>query len=271
MKLIKSEEEIYQNISTVKRNTVQYTTNFYLSGLKLKELIDNKKLFIINNSSNIFILRENDEFYNLYFCSSNNDTLSNSLESEDLEGINLPVVADLVGEEKPLQILKDIFIKNNFHHYSTFIRFSTKMNKYNNILYSTDDILFAEPIDSLKIYSILINNFDKYVHHLPTIGEIEDFIKQKSILIKKENGDIVGLLIFHRIGLSSTASYVYVDKNHRGKKISAKLHKRYDEECHNIKRFLLWVEESNLPVINMQLNWGYNYDNLIDYIMIKRS
>lgn len=268
MEVVQDERDIYQNISAVKQGATQFLTNFYLTGFKLKELIDDKKLFMINKTNNVFFLRENDGFYNLYFCSGNKDYLDESL-TKYLNNITLPIVSDLIGAEKSIKDVKDIFVKNNFNHHTTFFRFY-RTNNDNDILYPTDDILFAKQEDAQGVYSIISSNFDKYIHHLPAFQEIEDLIKLNYVLIKKEGNKIVGLYIFDKTGLSSTSRYIYVDKNYRGQKIAAKLKKKYFMECEEIKRFILWVEESNIPVINMEeKHWGYNLDKLIDFIMIK--
>ena len=267
MDFVKSEEEVYFNISVVKRNADQYITNFYFTGFKLKELIDKHKLYMIDNVNHIFFLRKNDGFYNLYFCSSNNSFLRESL-AEDLKKFKLPIVIDLIGEEKTIKKLKDIFMENDFHYYTTFIRLS-KMNSNINILYTADDILFAKQEDASEIYNMISGNFNKYYHHLPSLEEIRDNISKNNILIKKEKNKIIALSIFDKIGFSSTRRYGFVDKNFRGQKLYAKLSKKYFDECKEIKRFMCWVETSNSRIINIQKKYGYSYDNLTDLIMIK--
>jgi len=267
MKFVKNEKEVYYNISVIKRNADQYITNFYFTGFKLKELIDNHKLYMIDNVNHIFFLRKNDGFYNLYFCSSNNSFLRESL-AEDLKKFKLPIVIDLIGEEKTIKEIKDIFIKNDFNYYTTFNRMS-KMNSNINILYTTDDILYARQEDASEVYNMISGNFNKYIHHLPSLEEIKDAINKYNIIIKKEKKKIIALSIFDKIGFSSTHRYSYVDKNFRGQKLYAKLSKKYFDECKEIKRFMCWVETSNSKIITIQKNYGYNYDNLIDFIMIK--
>jgi len=267
MNLVKSEEEVYHNISMVKRNADQYITNFYFAGFKLKELIDNHKLYMIDNVNHIFFLRENDGFYNLYFCSSNKNFLEKSL-SEDLENIQLPIVVDLIGERKAIKELAYIFIKKDFKHYTTFIRMS-KMNSNNNILYFANDILFAEPEDALEVYNIISSNFNKYCHHLPSLEEIKDKINEHNVLVKKEDNKIVALRIFDKTGISSLSRYVFTDKNFRGQKLHSKISKKYFEGCKNVKKFMVWVETSNSRIVNIEKKLGYSYDNLTDVVMIK--
>lgn len=267
MKFVKSEKEVYYNISVIKREADQYITNFYFTGSKIKDLIYNHKLYIIDNINNIFFLRKNDGFYNLYFCSSNKSFLKKSL-AEGLKNIKFPIVIDLIGKEKIIKELKEIFIKNNFDYYTTFIRMS-KINDNNNILRTTNNILFAKLEDSSEIYNIISSNFNKYSEHLPSQEEIKNAINKYSILIIKEENKIVALLFFDKIGYSSTLRYWYVDKNFLGLKLGAKLIKTYFYECKKIKRLMLWVEISNIKAINIYKYYGYNYDNLTDLIMIK--
>lgn len=267
MKFVQSEEELYHNISVVKKNAVQYITNFYFTGFKLKELIDNHKLYMINKENHISFLRENDGFYDLYFCSSNEGFLEKSL-AEDLNNLTLPIVVDLIGEEKTIKKLEEIFIKHDFNYYTTFIRLS-KMNNNTNILYTTDDILFAKQEDASEIYNMISVNFDKYCHHLPSLEEIKEAINKDNILIKKEKNRIIAFSIFGKIGFSSTRRYGFVDENFRGQKLYAKLSKKYFDECKNVKRFMVWVETSNSRIISIQKKYGYSYDNLTDLIMIK--
>jgi hypothetical protein len=129
--------------------------------------------------------------------------------------------------------------------------------------------LFAKPEDASEVYNMISGNFNKYIHHLPSLDEIKDAINNHNIIIKKEKKKIIALSIFDKIGFSSTHRYSYVDKNFRGQKLYAKLSKKYFEECKEIKRFMCWVETSNSKIINIQKNYGYNFDNLIDFIMIK--
>ena len=267
MKFVQSEEELYHNISVVKKNAVQYITNFYFTGFKLKELIDNHKLYMINKENHISFLRENDGFYDLYFCSSNEGFLEKSL-AEDLNNLTLPIVVDLIGEEKTIKKLEEIFIKHDFNYYTTFIRLS-KMNNNTNIMYTTDDILFAEPEDALEVYNIILSNFNKYCHHLPSLEGIKEKINKHNVLIKKEENKIVALRIFDKTGISSLSRYVFTVKNFRGKKLHSKISKKYFEECKNVKKFMVWVETSNSRIVNIEKKLGYSYDNLTDVVMIK--
>lgn len=267
MKLLKNDKEVYHNISVVKRKADEYITNFYFTGSKLKDLIYNNELYVIDNTNNIFFLRKNDGFFNLYFCSSNKSFLEKSL-AEDLTNIKLPIVTDLVGEEKTIKELKDIFIKNDFCYYTTFIRLS-RINDNNDSLYMANDFMYAKPEDSSEIYNIISNNFNKYSEHIPPLEEIKDAINKYTILIKKEKDKIVALSFHDKIGFSSIHRYLFVDKNFRGQKLGTKILKKYFDECKTIKKFMLWVELSNNKAINIYEDLGYKYDNLIDIIMIK--
>jgi len=267
MELVKNEEEIFRNISIVKKKPDQYITNFYFMDYKLKDLISKQKLYKINRVNNIFFLIINDGFYNLHFCSRNKSFLRKSL-AEDLKNIKSPLVIDLIGKEKMIKELKEIFIENNFDYYTTFIRMS-KINNNNAILRADNDILFAKPEDTFEIYNIISTNFNKYSEHLPSQEEINNVINKYNILIKKEKNKIVALLFFDKIGYSSTLRYWYVDKKFRGLKLGAELIKRYFYECRSIKRLILWVELANIKVIKIYKYYGYKYDDLTDYIMIK--
>ncbi len=267
MKIVQNEKEVYHSITLVKRDTDQYLTNFYFAGFKLNELIDSCQLFMIYSDKNIFFIRINDGFYNLYFCSRNKNFLGKSLE-EDLLNIKSPIVTDLVGEEKKIEELKDIFIKKGFNHYTTFIRMS-KMGSNIDIKHNIADIFFAIPEDVIEVYNIISRNFNKYSEHLPSQEEIVDATSKHNILIKKEKSKIIALLFFDKVGYSSTLRYWYVDKYFRGKKLGAALIERYFDECKEIKKFILWVEKLNDKAISIYKYYGYNYDNKTDLIMIK--
>ena len=268
MNYVKTEEEVYHNISVVKRNADQYLTNFYFTGSKLKDLIYNNNLYMVDNINNIFFLRKNDGFFNLHFCSSNKNFLDKSLAKE-LTNIKLPIVTDLVGEEKTLIKLKDVFIKNNFRYYTTFIRMSRINDRKDDTLHMThmtNDFIFAKLEDSSEIYNIITSNFNKYSEHLTSLEEIKEAINKYTILIKKR--DKIAALSFHdKIGISSIHRYLFVDQNFRGQKLGMKILKKYFDECKTIKRFILWVESSNIKAINIYKDLGYDYDNLIYIIM----
>lgn len=257
----------YQNIletnSSIKSSGNHFYTNFYLSKAGVEELILDGRIYYLSNSNTILFFIDEGSFFRLYY-STNTSNFLDSFDAE-LQEVSKPIVIDILTKKENEDL--ENFIKNKFILHKVFRRMAS------NKLLKKDEFgqtKIASLDDKDEIEKALTGEFDIFAEHLPKKEELEIAVRQGSVVIDKENDEIAALLMFEKIGVTSTLRYWYVNANYRGCGHGSKVFQSYVAICDNVKRFLLWVDENNTNVIEKYNHFGYSFDGLIDYILVRK-
>ncbi len=113
--------------------------------------------------------------------------------------------------------------------------------------------------------------FDKFVERIPTIEEIEGFIKNKNAYYFSDNNEIQGFIVFEYHGITSHLRYWFVHPNYRDKKIGSKLIQLFFNIGENVKRELFWVIESNENAIKRYKHFGFVEEDMHNLILINKD
>lgn len=272
MTSISSLNTVLNIITQVKNLKKGYLTNFFLDTNKIELWIKLNIVFYKVIGDTAFLFRKNQEFYNLFYISTDTDAL-------DADSIilceNFPneiFVIDIVGRAYENEIIKNIFQKNGFYQYTSLVRMSTISKNILPLDPNMRSILYADPTKVQSIYDMLQNYFDPYAEQLPLIDEIITWTENKRILIYCDNNHTIhAFLIFDLVGQTSYLRYWFVHPDYREKKIgSTLLHKFFDEGKETTRR-LFWVIVSNDNAIKRYEHYGFKKEELFDIVMINKN
>ena len=243
--------------------------NFYVNKDVLGRWIASGDLFHEKIGDTAFFFRRDDDFFHLFYVSPTHDELGRGLMS--LSGRPEILVPDVVTKtEEEVSVLR-LFRSNGFHHYSTLVRMCVAGNLGGGANGVSDDVAFGSVGDVDRIRDVLTANFDCYAERIPSTAEIAADVADKKFLLIEKHGQIVGLVHYELIGLTSHLRRWFVDPGFRGLNIGSKLLHRYFSLSGKAARFILWVLRPNMNAIERYRHYGYREDGLVDTIFVNRE
>jgi GNAT superfamily N-acetyltransferase len=132
-------------------------------------------------------------------------------------------------------------------------------------------ILPATDKDLFVISDLLNAYFDKYSEQLPSYQELQGWVKDGSMFLYKDKEQIGGFIIFDNLGVSSTLRYWFVHPNYRNQHVGSKLYQAMMWACRSSKRQMHWVVTDNENAIVRYKHYGYQFDYLIDAVLVSKQ
>lgn len=243
-------------------------TNFFISENQFNELQSENKIKAFKAEKACFLIIEDDDFSRLYFIISDIAALKTVLEyiSNTFDG---EISAETAGNSKYLEEIKQTFLENGFHEYSSMVRMNKMRSETKDSNQENIHLLTADKKEEIqKIYN---EYFDKFVERIPTGNEIDQFIKSESAYYFSDNDEIQGFIIFESHGITSHLRYWFVHPNYREKKIGSKLIQLFFNMGENVKRELFWVIESNENAIKRYKYFGFVEEDMHNLILINKD
>jgi GNAT superfamily N-acetyltransferase len=271
MILVRTIGEVFEAIQRVKTHASSFCTNFFPAQQKLKEWVDQGKLFGEFSDEIACFFRRDRGFWHLYFCAANVVTLQqeiatlSSLKTERL-------VVDLVGKAPVLDDLLGVLASVGFQHYVQLQRMACVSQSSLPVPAIGDSqVAWADTVDSQAILDLLHFSFDQYADQLPEFLEIEAAVKRRQILKIERDGVLAALLFFETQGFTSTIRYWAVTKSFRSCGFGSALMRHYFATQSGIRRFTLWVATHNENAVRKYEHYGYRPDGLIDHVLTNKG
>jgi ribosomal protein S18 acetylase RimI-like enzyme len=265
-------ETILSIVKQVKDHKRGYLTNFFMDVARMERWIKLDLVVYEELGETAFICRKNQDFYNLFFITTDIPVLSRDIDLFFNKYSNELFVIDIIGKARDVLNIKTILVRNGFFQYTSLVRMS-KVNQENypeeaNFKY----LSYADKPKGLEVHWLLQKYFDPYAEQLPLIEEIYIWTSKNGIIIySDDNQTIQGFLIFELIGQTSYLRYWFVHPDHRGKKIGSTLLHSFFADGRDAKRQLFWVIESNDNAIKRYEHFGFKKEELFDYILINKN
>lgn len=269
MDKIFSFQEMQEHIKWVKDFKKGFITNFFPDPFKISLWIHHNLLFQLKIGETIFFLRKNDGFISLFYVTTTLTALDESLilllKKEDKEVF----VLDLVGNES-ISTIKNLFFAKGFKQQTSLIRMSRLNSSNDCVSLSTQYLYEANSEDARSILDLFNLYFDPYSEQIPLKEEIEKWIETAHILVYKDKGRIVGFIIYDLSGVTLYLRYWFVHPDYREQKIGSALFNNFLYKGKNTKRQLFWVIESNENAIKRYIHYGFFFEKMFDYVLIKK-
>ena len=265
MQIVKSFEDLQQQVTEIRSLRLGFVTNFFPDPVKNGLWIENGDCHMERVNNTLFIIRQSQTFWNVFYCSTTLDALGVDLEIFQSQNTGKALMYDLVGREIHCQPLVDLFKSKGCKEATSLVRM-TRMTE--PMEYTPDSsIRYAEEMDIPQISKQLHQFFDERTEQIPYDEELKDYTKQGHILVCEENGVMAGFLIFELNATTLYLRYWFTHPDFRDKKVGSRLLRRFFEEGKNTKRQLFWVIRTNENAIVRYRHYGFAEENLFDYVM----
>lgn len=268
MEYIKSINQIQNLIAEIRNRRKGYLTNFYLDSFKHQVWIENRDLQFEIVNDTLFLIRSSSDFCNMFYCTTNIEELLSSLFVFNQKNSDLFPFIDVVGSEEQCRPIIDEFEKNGYSEYKMLARMSRITPSGNNDLFDTH-VEFASIEDSRKVKRLLLEFFDERCEQIPYQEELDEYVKNDRILVYKQHGEILGFVIFESNRATHYLRYWFVHPKHREKKVGSALLKSFFHIGQNTKRQLFWVITDNENAIKRYEHYGFQFENMKDYVLTK--
>ena len=266
MELVQDYNQIRELTINIKSYKERFITNFFIGEYRCNLLIKNKLIYKIVFEKCAFILHKDYDFYHVYYQTTAENDLLKGLQQLMGKYQEETFVTDIIGTETDTQQIAELFSQAGFSIYSKLLRMS-RTKGLDSPQVQHPDIEFASPDQARSVQNVLETYFDKYSEQIPLLEEIIQWIKDKGVLVLKENELIIGLVVFEIIGLTSYLRYWFTHPAYRDRKIGSTMLRRFFYECRHTKRQQFWVNASNENAIARYQHYGFEQERLFDIIM----
>ena len=265
MQIVKSFEDLQQQVARIRSLRLGFITNFFPDPVKHGLWIDKGDCFseLINDS--LFIIRQSPSFLNVFYCSTTLDELGTDLELFQNLNTDKALMYDIVGRENQCQPLVELFKEKGCKEVASLVRM-TKMTE--PMEYTPDpSIRYATERDISLICKLLHQYFDERTEQIPYEEELMNYTKQGHILVCEDNGVMAGFLIFELNAATLYLRYWFTHPNFRDQRVGSRLLRRFFDAGKDTKRQLLWVIRTNKNAIVRYRHYGFTEEDMIDYVM----
>lgn len=215
--------------------------------------------------------------YRVYFCSADGEELA-----EVLHAFPEDAVIDIIAKETEdwkgaFHFMEDA----GFCHHATFERYHIKDLKNGIHSHIPEDLQgletlrygrFAETEEAEEIYCMLEETFDAHESHLQSVDAIRRMIEGKNIRVIEEDGKIVTLVTYWEEGKK-----LYVE---HAVNVSQSEKRRENMHClylgvlerklsEGINYVYTWINEKNERIRRFIYRFGYEKEDVVDYIFVK--
>lgn len=258
-------------ISTIKDNSKNYTTNFYIAINEVEKWMSKKEITVLHEEPQLLIwTRTETGCRRLYFL-GDADSLKKCINKCNFKG-HLPLVADIIGQENDIAKMSSIFLQKKFTKRTKLVRLSMNLNKSDNDLpcKKEDNIIInhLDKNDIAEVERMFSDYFDICADQIPNREDIRQGIANSEIIVEPYDKGIKGFVWFERKKLTSLIRYWCVDKKFRGFGIGSILMAKYFSLTLSSPRHLLWVKEENENALKRYLHYGYKPDGIEDLVLI---
>lgn len=241
------------------KNRPKYT-NCYVTYNIFLNLIHNELFYVIDK--NIFILKsQNGIFKFLYFVNNLDDIVKANIF---LDNINTSISLEFV--TKDISMIPK-FEDYGFGLYKVFSRY-TVLNR-DRILpkRKNNDVELADIRDIHEIHKIAKLVFDPVSDFIPTIEELEKFVKNNELYFIKKD-EILGFALYIKQFYGYDFRINCVIPKYQSKLIGYKFVANLPNDGN---KCICWVDDNNLAAIRLNESIGFSKDGLKNYIFLRNN
>jgi hypothetical protein len=257
--LIMQPSQVLNEIGLIyNKNPENILTNFYWNNFTSSDLL------VYKLDDTLVFLDQETDYFRAYFYSDNIENVEKILSFITEKTL----VLEVISKEKPLSIISML----EHSSFSLYAIHKKIVNKTLPKLVTNKDLTYANIEDLSKIHDSLMNNFDKYSDHLPTLDFIKNAIENNHILIHKIDSDIPAYIIFEIKKNTCYFGYWFSDQRDNpviGISLLINLYGILNEK--NIKMAYGWVKDDNFKVIRIHQRFGFYFEGMENLIYLKKG
>lgn len=265
MQQAKSFEDLQQQVAEIRALRLGFITNFFPDPVKHALWIKKGDCYIDRVGNTLYIIKESQDFWNVFFCSTTIDGFEVDLKDFLKQNPNISMMFDLVGRDIQCKPLVEKFKELGCKEATSLVRMTRLTDPMEYV--PDDTIRYATENDLSLISQQLHQYFDVRTEQIPYDEELLEYVKDKRILVCEENGVVIGHLIFDLNATTLYLRYWFTHPDYRDMKVGSRLLRRFFEEGKNTKRQLLWVVRTNENAIKRYKHFGFEEENMFDFVM----
>jgi ribosomal protein S18 acetylase RimI-like enzyme len=246
-------------------------SNYYFNSLKNEALINSGDLSTITIGEVVFILKQNEQFTNLYYYAADLIELRKSLDKFVSVYSDMTFIVDVVTTEIDTDVLK-VFNHNGFNVYTSLVRMSRIFNDMSMVFEVPDQHLkVANQDESLEVFNQLKTFFDPKAEQLPTQDEMIEWSNKGYILVYKIKNLVVGFIVYQLVGVTLYLRYWFVSPLFRERKLGSKLFNYFLLKGKDSKRQLFWVIQTNENAIIRYKHYGFKEEKMYNFVLTNKN
>ena len=262
---IKNVDEIIRYNSEIRNAGRDFVSNFFCSKEKISLWIKKRDCFIEKQGNTLFIIKKSVNFWKVFFSSLSLDDLCGDISVFKSIHNNIYMSIDVVGLDSQCHPILEVLIKAGFNIVASLVRMSKKTEIYT---YKTDNtIRFANREDNILISNLLHVYFNEKTEQLPYDDELNCYIALGRVLVCVNNDNVVGFLIFEMSPSTLYLRYLFTLPEFRDRKVASRLLRKFFEVGKMTKRQILWVVEANDNAVKRYRHYGFNEENMHDFVL----
>ena len=265
MQIVKSFEELQQQVAEIRSLRLGFITNFFADPVKHTLWIQKGGCFTERVNNTLFIIKQNPTFWNVFYCSTTAEELGDDVKALQGKYPDMTIMFDLVGREMQCLPMVELFKSKGCKETTSLVRM-TRMTE--PMGYSADDsVRYASEKDLPIISQYLHEYFDEKTEQIPYDEELMDYAQQGHVLVCDELEQIAGFVVFELNATTLYLRYWFTHPDYRDRKVGSRLLRRFFEEGKDTKRQLFWVIRTNDNAIVRYKHYGFTEENMFDYVM----
>lgn len=266
MELVKDIECVDNAIKEIKQKNVAYLNNFLLSPDKLKLYIQEKLVFIDRFPNSLFLFIKMHDYYKLYYFTQD---YKDMIADFNTLNYNFIIICELLNYGAIDKDAQKMLEKCGFTYYSSLINMYKTMQASTKVVKLPNNIIYADENDTDEIWQLLLDNFNKYVDINIIKKELENYIKDKHVIITKEHGKIVAFCVYFVTKGKGEGRYLYIDKDYKDTLLGVMFMSIMLELLNGAKYLSGFVREDNKYLFSFYEKLNFQYGDLKNIIYCK--
>ena len=242
--------ELFAFSDLEKKSHSTLITNCYYYAEYFRNKVEDDCVYLITEKDSAIILTEIlPSSFSLHFFTTNLKSFEKILRAKAYGRQTIVELPNFIDST----IMK-IFQGNGFLIYETFIQL---LSKPKSLLQHAVHLekYSAERVDAKEILELLETYFDPKVDQIPSLFQIDEYIKNGNVFVLKEDNRLASCVIFFKSKRSLKVHYLVTNPAAQGRGNAAKLLRLLSESSSGVVS--LWVKESNHNALEFYGNQGF--------------
>lgn len=263
-------QKLYDAINRLRSRKERFYTNCFFLYPRMKFLSEQNNSKIQIGENGIVLLYEERDFQRLYYWGSG---LSSIFEichmARGLNEANTLIVADVVGDASYISCIGKEFEKQKARKYAVLSRYRASVLRTVPEKPVHCECALVSQEDVPRILSLLEENLDPLVSHLPTLPYLYELQKRGLLYGCYVCGQLIGGECLEPIGLKGRYLYQTAIKKEKQNKGYATILTNYMISCNlQCKHWSAWIDDTNESSICINARTGMTRDGLKNMVVI---
>jgi len=221
-----------------------------------------ERILVAATDATILLLNDEYDFFRLFFFTSDFDDLGQPLQRVKYPG---DVVAGYLTRKADKGVVT-AFEQGGFRPLATYGRMVTSALPRQQPNASLE---YAVPADRDQLHQDLFRTFNKYTDHLPTKSRLLDDIEKKQVIVKRQNGQIIGGVCFQLHGFKVNYNYIYSLTGHALDFLQLQNNFYGVMNQRGIRAGFLWINLANDRLASVYRATGWRFDGMQDHFYFR--